>query len=72
MSIFSLELDISGVTVLGIHKKNQRKMKFIRENDSEAVLATFCCYNYSVNALEAVEKIGTDQKDHPCVLHFAA
>ena len=37
------------------------------ENDFEAVLVTFCCYDYGVNASEAVQKIATDQKDnHKC------
>ena len=34
------------------------------ENDFEAVLATFCCYNYGANASEAVQKITTGQKDY--------
>ena len=34
------------------------------ENDFEAVLATFCCYDYGTNASEAVQKIATDQKDY--------
>ena len=34
------------------------------ENDFEAVLATFCCYEYGANASEAVQKIATDQKDY--------
>ena len=37
------------------------------ENDFEAVLATFCCYDYGANASEAVQIIATDQKDyHKC------
>ena len=39
------------------------------ENDFEAVLATFCCYDYGANASKAVQKIVTDQKDyHKCCL----
>ena len=39
----------------------------LSENDSEAILATFCCYGYGTNASEAVQKITTDQKDyHKC------
>ena len=34
------------------------------ENDLEAVLATFCCYDYGANASETVEKIAIDQKDY--------
>ena len=29
------------------------------KNDFEAVLANFCCYDYSANAYEAVQKIST-------------
>ena len=32
------------------------------ENDIEAVLATFCCYDHGVKASEAVQKIAADQK----------
>ena len=37
---------------------------FLSEDDFEAVLATFCCYDYGANSSEAVEKIATDQKDY--------
>ena len=41
--------------------------ELLSENDFEAVLATFCCYDYGANASEAVQKIATDQKDyHKC------
>ena len=41
--------------------------KLPNENDFEAVLATFCCYDYGANASEAVRKIATYQKDyHKC------
>ena len=46
----------------------------LSQNDLEAVLPTFCCYDYGVNASEAVQKIASDQKDyHKCsrVLQFA-
>ena len=33
---------------------------FLSENDFDAVLATFCCYDYGANFSEAVEKIFTD------------
>ena len=37
------------------------------ENDFKAVSATFCCYDYSSNGSEAVQKIATDQKHyHKC------
>ena len=37
--------------------------KLLSENDFEAVLANFSCYDYDVNASEAVQKIATDQED---------
>ena len=37
---------------------------FHSENDFQAVLANFCCYDYGANASEAVEKIATNQKDY--------
>ena len=37
--------------------------ELLSENDFEAVLAHFCCYDYGVNASEAVRKIATDQED---------
>ena len=39
----------------------------LTENDFEAFLTTFCCYDFDANASEAVQKIATDQKDyHKC------
>ena len=38
-------------------------VKMTLRNDFEAVLITFGCYDYGANASEAVQKIGTDQKD---------
>ena len=41
--------------------------ELLSENDFEAVLATFCCYDYGSNASEGVQKIATGQKDyHKC------
>ena len=34
------------------------------ENDIEAVLATFCCYDHGVKASEAVEKIVKNQEEY--------
>ena len=36
--------------------------ELLSENDFEAVLATFCCYDHSAKVSEAVQKIATDQK----------
>ena len=33
--------------------------ELLSENDSEAVLVNFCCYEYGANASEAVQKIST-------------
>ena len=64
MLIFSLELEISGVTVQIIHqnsKKWWRCEELVTENDFQAILAI------GANASEAVQKITTDQKDyHKC------
>ena len=38
--------------------------ELVGENDFEAVLATFYCYDYGANASDAVQKIATDQKDY--------
>ena len=42
---------------------------YLDENHFEAVLLTFCCYDYGAHAFEAVQKISTNQKDyHKCSL----
>ena len=33
--------------------------ELLSENDFEAVLANFCCYDYGANTSEAVQKIST-------------
>ena len=38
--------------------------ELLSENDIEAALVTFCCYNHGAKASEAVQKIATDQKEH--------
>ena len=38
--------------------------ELLSENDFEAVLATFCCYDHGANSSEAVQKIVTDQKEY--------
>ena len=43
------------------------KKELPNKNDFEAVLASFCCYEYNAIVSEAVQKIPTDQKDyHKC------
>ena len=38
--------------------------ELLSENDFEAVLVTFCCYDHGAKASEAVQKIATDQKEY--------
>ena len=60
--IFSLEFNISGVTVLRIHKNSKKWWlceELLSENDFEAVLATLGSYDYAANAFEAVQMIDT-------------
>ena len=38
--------------------------KVLSENNFEAVLATFCCYDCGANASEVVQKITIDHKDY--------
>ena len=65
MLIFSLELEISGVAVQIIYTSNKTAKngsfceELLSENDFEAVLANFCCYDYGANTFEAVQKIST-------------
>ena len=65
--IFSFELETFGVAVQRIHQNSKKDgfcEELLSENDFEAVLANFCCYDYGGNASEAVHKIATDQKDY--------
>ena len=50
------------VAVQKIHKNSQNgglREELYSENDFEAVLVNFCCYDYGANASEAVQKIST-------------
>ena len=38
--------------------------ELLSENDFEAVLATFCCFDHGAKASEAVQKFATDQKEY--------
>ena len=55
------------MAVQSIHQ-NSEKCNFCwelrSENDFEAVLAIFCCYDHGVKVSEEVQKIATDQKDY--------
>ena len=64
-----LELETSRLVIQRIHQNKNGNFceELFSENDFEAVFATFCCYDYGVNASEAVQKIATDFKDyHKC------
>ena len=59
---FSLELEIFVVAVQRIHQTAKNGTfceELLGENDLEAVLVNFCCYDYGNNASEAVQKIST-------------
>ena len=63
--IFLLELETSGVAVRGIHQNSEKWWlceECLIENDFEAVLAIFCCYDHGAYPSETVQKIATDQK----------
>ena len=49
----------------GIEELNWGNEELLSENNFEAVLATFRCYEYGANASDAVQKIAIDQKDYP-------
>ena len=38
--------------------------ELLNENEFEAALATFCCYDYGAKASEPAQKIATDQKKY--------
>ena len=49
-------------------KNSGFREELLSKNDFEAVLTTFYCYDYGVNASEAVQKVATDQNDyHKCL-----
>ena len=67
MLIFPVELEMSGVAVQSIHqaaKKGGFCKELLSENDFEAVLAAFSCYEYVANTSEADQKINADQKQY--------
>ena len=65
--IFLPEFEISGFNVHKIYQNSKKWWlceELLSESNFEAVLTTFCCYDYGVSASEAVQKIATDQKDY--------
>ena len=64
-AILLLELEISGVAVESIyHNSDDFCEELLSENDLEAVLATFFCYDHDVKASETVQKIAADQREY--------
>ena len=65
--IFLLEFEISGLAYaecIKITKKAAFREDFLNGDDFQAVLASFCSYDYVTNVSEAAEKIATDEKDY--------
>ena len=65
--MFSLELKIPGLAVQSIYqtaKNGNFCEELLSENDIGAFSATFCSYDRSTKASEAVQKIGTGQKEY--------
>ena len=54
-----------------IAKNSEFCEDLLSENDFEAVVATFCCYDYGAKASEAVQKITADQKEYRKCSSFA-
>ena len=62
MLTFLLKFEIFGVAVHKIHQNSKNGdfcEELLSENDFEAVLVNFCCYDYGANASETVQKIST-------------
>ena len=60
--IVLLELEMPGVAVQSIHQKKMATFagNCSVQNDFEAVLASFCCYDHGAKASEEVQKMATD------------
>ena len=62
MFIFLLKFETFCVSVQKIHQNSKNGdfcEELLSENDFEAVLVNFCCYDYGANASETVQKIST-------------
>ena len=53
---------------ISIQKINDFCEELLNENDFEAVLVNFCCYEYGANASKAVQKISTRTLQELCQL----
>ena len=64
---FCLSLKYLGLPY-GAYIKTAKNSNFCEEllieNDFEALLATFCCYDHVAKPSEAVQKIATDQEEY--------
>ena len=63
LSIFTLEIEISGVAVQKLHRNSKKWWLFeelLSENNFDVILVTLFCRDYGANA--SVQKIATDQK----------
>ena len=56
--IFLLELELFGEYIKGT-KNGSFCEELLSENDFEAVLVDFSCYDYGANASEAIQNIST-------------
>ena len=70
-----LEVEISGVAVQGLHQKQRTTTAFSEDFCSkdgfEAVLVTFCCYDYGSTLLKQSKKLLQIKKiiaNAPCIL----
>ena len=60
--LLELEMGLSYRAYIKTAKNGDFCEDLFSENDFEAVLVTFCCYDHGVKASEVVQKIATDQK----------
>ena len=64
--IFLLELEISRIARKRLHEISKKWWlceELLSENNFEAVLATFWCFDYCVNPSETAQKMAADEKD---------
>ena len=64
--IFSLELEISRMAIKRPHEISEKWWlceELLSENNFDAVLVTFCCFDYCVNPSETAQKMAADEKD---------
>ena len=68
MLTFTFEHEIFGVADITTAKNDGFCEELVSENDFEAVLVNFSCYDYGANASEAVQKISTRSLPELCQL----